>query len=79
MKSKKHHKYQYVVICHSGRGCCGIQPLTYEEYMAQLARPNSKWSCPVCKGMASWDDDSLETNPVQPEHYSGYEEFQSPY
>lgn len=57
----KHHKYQYVVICRT----YGIQPLEYTDYLEQLKRANSRWECPCCGQNASWDDECLETNPVE--------------
>lgn len=65
-----HHKYQYVVICMGG---CGIQPLDYENYMNQLMRPDNRWECPKCGGLADWDDGCLETDPVclpEPESFT---------
>ena len=62
MPQQRKNRYQYVVICHSERKC-GIQPLTEEQYEAQLNNPFSKWQCPNCGGVAEWDDDSLETDP----------------
>lgn len=59
---KEHHKYQYVVVCRR----CGIQPLSHEDYLSQMRRADSKWECPCCGEDASWDDDSLETNPAEP-------------
>jgi len=30
--------------------------LDREEYIAQLSRPDSRWSCPRCGETAPWDD-----------------------
>lgn len=34
--------------------------LTNETYMAQLARVNSLWECPICRQPAWWDDENYE-------------------
>jgi hypothetical protein len=39
---------------------CGQQPLTKEQYMAQLLRPNSPWRCPSCGMPAEFDDEASE-------------------
>lgn len=41
-------------------GNCGNVCLTREQYMYQLSRPDSFWSCPQCYEQASWDDDWYE-------------------
>jgi len=35
-------------------------PLTYNEYMAQMSRPDATWRCPICKCEAVWDDESYD-------------------
>jgi hypothetical protein len=32
--------------------------LTADEYMFQLGRPDSLWTCPVCGHPAAWNDDN---------------------
>jgi hypothetical protein len=35
-------------------------PLTSEEYMSQLCKPDDLWKCPLCSYAAEWDDDNYE-------------------
>lgn len=46
----------YAVICPEH----GKQPLNAYEYDRQMNRPNSKWTCPVCREEALWDDEHYE-------------------
>jgi len=48
---------QYGVICPHH----GPVPLREAEYLKQLDRPDELWQCPVCKRIAQWDNNSLET------------------
>jgi hypothetical protein len=41
--------------------------LTYKQYEYQLSRPDSKWECPMCGSVASWDDHCRETDPPDEE------------
>ena len=38
----------------------GLQPLTEDEYLAQLNRPNARWCCPRCGATAGWSDEVFE-------------------
>lgn len=48
------------VTCFGGHGhgipACGSQPLTEAQYLAQMDRPDSAWHCPMCGGLAEFDD-----------------------
>lgn len=46
----------YAVLCDDH----GQQFLTEQEYVHQLNRPSSGWTCPKCFEMAGWDDDEYE-------------------
>lgn len=46
----------YAVICREH----GQQFLTDDEYGRQLCRPDSLWTCPVCREASQWDDDHYE-------------------
>lgn len=35
---------------------CGVVPLTEQEYLAQLERPNRGWACTKCGGAADYHD-----------------------
>ena len=45
------------VYCLDG---CGTQYLTREQYIAEMNKPDSRWSCPCCHGLANYDDEELE-------------------
>lgn len=38
----------------------GQQFLTEDEYGRQLCRPAARWTCPICREDAVWDDDTYE-------------------
>jgi hypothetical protein len=40
--------------------CCGPVPLTEEQYIAQMERPDSLWCCPNCGSTAIFDDAEFE-------------------
>lgn len=44
----------YAVFCYSGHGLIN---LSQENYDAQMNAANARWHCPVCGGLAAWDDD----------------------
>ena len=47
----------YAVLCpHDGKVL-----LTQEQHDAQMNRPDARWQCSLCGGMADWDDDHYET------------------
>ena len=35
---------------------CDDMPLSQEMYRAEMMRPDSRWSCPQCGGVADFDD-----------------------
>lgn len=49
----------------SGLESCGLQPLSAEQYAAQLDRPDKIWLCPKCHGPADYND--VESEHVQAE------------
>lgn len=63
----------YQVICDGhgipGARSCGVVPLTEQEYVWQLERPDAPWQCPRCGASAQWDDDSLVTS--EPDEVEG--------
>lgn len=38
----------------------GKQGLTKDQYVKQLSRPDSLWTCPICSDNADWDDERYE-------------------
>lgn len=46
----------YGIICRMH----GKQGLTRDDYMNQMYHPDSRWICPQCGDIASWDDDRYE-------------------
>lgn len=48
---------KYGVICYSA---CGSVELTTEQYNEQMDKPNARWRCPKCGGLAEFDDDLYE-------------------
>ena len=44
--------------------------LTYAEYMGQMSRPDSRWECPHCREMASFDDQNYDE--VMDQEYEAY-------
>jgi len=54
-----HPKDKYArVICRS----CGRQTISYDNYSAQMDRPDSYWRCPICNDEAEFDDAYYEMN-----------------
>lgn len=39
---------------------CGTIYLTDEEYDRQMWLADRRWQCPVCKGIAEWNDEIYE-------------------
>ena len=50
---KENERTPWAVICTEH----GQVFLTFEEYIRQLDKPNSIWTCPKCGEAAPWDDD----------------------
>lgn len=42
-------------------------PLTYEQYKAQMLRPDSTWKCPHCGGEAEFDQEYWELRHYPPD------------
>lgn len=65
-----HYPTDYAVICQGHEGAvfdltCGTVPLSSEQYMDQLFKPDHGWQCPRCGAPAQWDDDCPATNPLE--------------
>ena len=45
----------YGTTCHNK-----LLPISQESYELQMSRWNSRWECPVCRGLASWSDEVYE-------------------
>ena len=46
----------YQLLCFD----CGTQPLSLPEFERQNAHPLVDWRCPMCGGVASFDDEAYE-------------------
>ena len=47
----------YAVDCTN----CGLVYMTEEFYSEQMMCPDSKWICPICGRISSWNDDNYES------------------
>lgn len=62
MGRESQYRTAYGVHCDGLPPCNGgrIIYLTYEEYDAQMYRPDRRWECPRCDGPATWDDGNFD-------------------
>lgn len=62
MRTDNNKPYARIVCVDSGIGglSCGPVDLTYEQYDYQMDRPDQGWYCPLCGGIADFDDDFFE-------------------
>ncbi len=53
--------------------CCfhGQVFMTGKEYSRQLSLPDSRWTCPICDRVCTWDDD----NSAKYSHLGGSEQL----
>lgn len=52
--------YAGVICAGNGLSACGKVDISLEEYSVQMAQPHHLWFCPLCFGIAEFDDDRFE-------------------